>query len=253
VLQPSANDTFHDRIAVAAIDLLGVGDLLETDSDAIRAMDACEHLIGQVVIGQHAYETEELSASHIDLFKNRMYFGDSIYLFADPSDPLDQQVEKLLALAATVIWIGLLSYIRQEKKRFLARAGIAVGNLRVRAISATSAGLVFPIGTSMSRAHIIESNQDWIGGALPSVLPSHHGRPYRVPYKVPMRCTRRKERANQELEAINWIQAAVYDERYDETSLLQDIERIASQQHDLGIRTKWENTAAFVEAKLQDK
>jgi hypothetical protein len=251
VPQPSVDDTFHDRIAVAAIDLLGVGDLLEADSDAIRAMDACEHLIGQIVIGQHAYETEELSAAHIDLFKNGMYFGDSIYLFADPSDPLDQQVEKLLPLTAMVIWIGLLSYIRQEKKRFLARAGIAVGNLRVRAISATSAGLVFPIGTSMSRAHIIESNQDWIGGALLSELPSHHARPYRVPYKVPISCAWRQEHGKGELDAINWLKMAADDERYDETCLLRDIKGITNQQHSSKIRTKWENTAAFVKANLQ--
>jgi len=251
VKRDAEHDTFHEEIAVASIDLLGVSSLLKEDSNATIAMNACEGLVGQVVVGQHAYEHRVGDSLHIELFDRGMYFGDSIYLFADPTDPLDQQVEKLLPLVATVIWVGLFSQIRQEKKRFLARAGIAVGNLRIRTIPATPTGNVFPMGTAMSNAHQIESSQAWIGGALHSDLPSHHARPYRLPYEVSMSHIWQEEHTNQNLDAINWLKVASDDERYDETYLLRDLNTIASQQNDARALEKWMNTASFVEANLE--
>jgi hypothetical protein len=76
-----------------------------------------------------------------------------------------QQLLKLLARVSTLVWLGLL-----EDVRFLARAGIASGDLRIKTLVAPGGAREIRIGSAMVRAFELERTQAWVGGAIGSSL-----------------------------------------------------------------------------------
>src|SRR3954471_15018990 len=83
------------------------------------------------------------------LFDHGSYFGDTIYLFADPSRPITEQAEDMAGKVCSLIGLGLL----HSSVPFLVRAGIAAGHLHERVAKGDGTLNVIRIGTAMVKAH----------------------------------------------------------------------------------------------------
>ena len=118
---------------------------------------------------------------HDVMFTADVYFGDSVYLFADPYRDLQTQIQLLSYRVATLIALGLCF-----SPRFLVRAGIAVGDLRKRMAQGDGVPHEIRIGTSMTRAHRLQEAQNWIGGAVAAGT-RLHGESCAVQYPVPLK------------------------------------------------------------------
>jgi hypothetical protein len=150
-------------IAVAAVDILGVQGLVAKADQCLSAINA----IGKLV--KNASERRLFGPSQNPelMFDFDHYFGDSVYLFADPNLELHVQVQRLLIRVATLITAGLL----WGETRFLVRAALAIGDLRKRVVSSEREAREVRIGTSMVRAHQLQEAQDWIGAAVDAAVP----------------------------------------------------------------------------------
>lgn len=189
-------DEYKPEIAVASIDILGLKNMLGMNDRSLSAMNA----IGVLV--RNAYENrmyEDLNdRSKFTLSHDvSMHFGDSVYLIGDPSKNIQEQVVFLASRCAALVTFGLAN----RGQNFLARVGVAVGDLRTRVVQTTPGPVVLRIGSAMSNAHAVEDKQDWIGGAIDVdfELPEEGSHYFR--YAVPMKSGSNRSPGY----AINWL------------------------------------------------
>jgi len=235
------------EIAVMSCDALGLHRMLDTDDSAGLAADTLDGMLGQIVTAHAVYEETDHASQPFELFQSALYFGDSIYVFGDESDPLRKQITKLTALAGAILWVGITSTLRGKRKSFVPRIGIAVGNLRIRTIDVAGRSIRFRIGQSMARAHDIERGQDWVGGALPAGF--HEGDDSNaIAYEVPTH----KAYDGPRIAAINWCKtASLNSDQYPPSRLVGDLALHASESTAPDTKRKWNATCDFAQAMLQ--
>jgi len=241
------DDRTHDPVVAAALDVLGVRALLEQDLTALAAANACDGLVGTVLEARYAYTAPDPKSDSIELYERGTYFGDSMYLFGDPSEPEQKQSAHLIVVCAMGIWSGIYASISDHRKSYAPRVGICRGNLRWREIRTSKHRLTVPIGTSMARAHLLQESQDWVGGAVSSEV-AVSDQQYVVEYPVPLKSGGRWWAGS--AQALNWVAIARQDDRYDLGELSADLRRHAGQQKRKDAKLKWENTLTFAEAVL---
>lgn len=234
-----ATDDFYERTVVAAVDLLGMQDLLGRDETASAAMDAIDLLVRDTTDNDMIL-TPAHSFSSSQKFVYRAYFADSAYLFADPTMMMEKQTENLLLKCGSLIAHGLRQWVAGENKQFLARVGIASGNVRWRRLQWLGENILIPIGTAMSRSYKLATSQQWIGGAIERDLIANHDR-YRLAYDVPT------SRDHGPLDAINWVQLLADNDGLEDVASQLENAINARQPDDESSRKKYANTCAFVE------
>jgi hypothetical protein len=224
-------DRYVTQIAAASLDILGVRKLLGRDDQAVSAIDAVTRFVGNAT-SSGVYREPHPGSKLRDLFDADLYFGDSVYLFADPARPIQSQVEDLVMKVAPLITLGI-----QQDPVFLVRAGIAVGDLRTRVVRNERGQREIRLGTAMLHAHVLETSQIWVGGAIAEGLlgTAIHGT---VAYPVPLRSG---TDADSRL-ALNWIAWGWTLEKL-ESRLHSAFSGIGLTDED---RPKLENTLAFV-------
>ncbi|NIM10650.1 MAG: hypothetical protein GTO45_01555 [Candidatus Aminicenantes bacterium] len=193
----SSDDQYNERIVVASIDLLGIRNILKRPSGSKDAITQLEYFWKNAAL-KPLYNNESCKSYDIMLYKHGWYFGDTIYLFGSQNDSIADQVWKLVVKCASIIAVG---FYRNNK--FLARAGISVGDLRVKSISTPNGRHELRIGTSMANAQKLESIQDWVGGALDSDIPDIESE-YIIDYPVPLKPSTKAVYPI----AINWVELA---------------------------------------------
>ena len=241
------DEQYIPQIAVLSSDALGIDSLLRADDGALSAANALEGMLGQIISSHLAYEEPNRGSNSLQIFQYGLYFGDSVYVFTDPSEPLEGQVNKLTALAAAILWVGAYTTLKEKRKAYAPRIGIALGDLRVRTIQVEGRRYNLRIGRSMALAHKIEWNQNWVGGALPSSLvqsDEQHTAEYDIPIKDAYK--------GPPLAAINWLPiAALNEDRYPPDEMVSDLASYAETLTDSDAKAKWTNTWAFAEAMLR--
>ena len=149
----------HDEVVVSAIDLLGFSKQTREDPcGALRSIELLRESSEEYSV-QLAQEFDYLSQETVskpDINPSGEYFGDSIFFYGNPEAPIRKQVSVLLILTCHIILKGML------KRQYLARAGIATGNLLIKEKEESK----IVIGMAILNAHQLEENQNWIGGAI---------------------------------------------------------------------------------------
>ncbi len=242
------NDRTHEPVVAAALDILGVQALLDEDATALSAANACDGFVGTILEARHAYIAPDPTSNSIQLFDRGMYFGDSMYLFGDPSEPEERQTSSLIAVCALTIWNGIYAVITDSRKKYAPRIGICNGNLRWRRIQTTRQQVEVPIGTSMARAHHLQESQDWVGGAV-SAQVSIENHQFLANYAVPLKAG--EKWWSDPVLALDWVSAARQDARYDISMLASDIRAHADLLTQTDAQTKWMNTLSFVKKMLE--
>jgi hypothetical protein len=235
---PEVVDDFHANAVVAAVDLLGMGRLLAQDDQALAAMDAIDLLVCNTT-SQDVYQNPKLQSEFKPMYVYRAYFGDSAYLFADPTRSVAEQTTNLLVKCASLISQGLEHWITGDSHQFLARVGIAFGNVRWRRIGWLGENILIPMGTAMERAYRLSRRQDWIGGAVDRQLKSINDR-YRLEYDVPT------HDADGEVDAINWVQFMEDDAELPDFLNAFEAKGAKGLPEDQSIRRKHAATQAFI-------
>ena len=234
----TVEEKYYDQIVAASVDLLGMQHLLSHDDQAVSAMNA----LATLIVNTNSPKAYSETKPPIHLYSGRVYFGDSVYLFADPDLNIAKQAHYLnMACAA------LLSNAPVLKKGagFLIRAGIGIGNLRIRILEHYGEKRELMIGRSMANAHRIEESQQWIGGAIAKEIPADPVERYRVAYSVPMK-------TNAKVDAINWVKLASENcERSVLQSFCDDLKN--STPSESSAEQKVVNTISFVEAMCPSK
>jgi hypothetical protein len=175
------------------------------------------------------------------------YFGDSVYFFPDPVQPIKEQIDllstKCAALIATGFHVG-----------FLVRVGIAVGDLRIKQITLPEGEKrEIKIGSSMAKAHTLQDLQDWVGGAVLSEFPAALPEINRLKYEVPLKDSGYSFSST--LEALNWVYILSGIYSHDKGKVINMIKQRILEIGDSkseGITTKLENTLAIVDRVFND-
>jgi len=240
-------ETYYSNVLVASFDALGLRDLVLADDDAQAAMRACDNLVGQVLTAQRAHEKPDGKSDYIEMFDSGVHFGDSIYVWGNISQALGDQIKRMTGLAAAILFRGVWLTVSDKKDAYAPRVGIAAGNLRIRELRVNGKGCDLHIGSSMVRANAIESNQNWVGGALPTELCLQDD-PYCMEYMVPTKV----DYQGPALGAVNWVALCLQNRAlYDPTQLTSDLKRHVRKLDNVAAATKWENTRAFAEYVLE--
>jgi hypothetical protein len=189
-------DEYFPRIAVAAVDICGMKQLISKEDSCSSAMQALALLVKNASVNQ-IHKDASFKGEGETLYELGDYFADSAYFFADASLDVGKQIDLLSVKCASLIAEGFLL-------GFPIRAGIAVGDLRRKGVSLYGEGQKeVRIGKSMARAHILQESQDWIGGAVEAEFPPGPKEINRIKYEVPIK--EDSNVSNSKLEAINWV------------------------------------------------
>ena len=188
-------EQYHSMVAVAAIDALGIKALLDRDDEASSAMHTLSILVKNAA-SRDFYDLPSFDGTATPMFQFDNYFGDSIYLFSNPEIPLSSQVQRLAAKCASLLSVGLFI-----PSKFLARAAIGTGNLRIFRVDTAIGIREIRIGTAMSKAHQLQEAQEWFGGSIIAdvLYPSDDINAFE--YEVPLKNCLHLER----VLAINWV------------------------------------------------
>ena len=173
-------DHYYANIAVAAVDICGMKVLVNKGDYCVSAMKALENLVMNASTSM-AYAELPNKPPALKMYEIGHYFGDSVYFFPDPVQPIKEQIDllstKCAALIATGFHVG-----------FLVRVGIAVGDLRIKQITLPEGEKrEIKIGSSMAKAHTLQDLQDWVGGAVLSEFPAALPEINRLKYEVPLK------------------------------------------------------------------
>jgi hypothetical protein len=175
------------------------------------------------------------------------YFGDSVYFFPNPVQPIKEQIgllsTKCAALIATGFHVG-----------FLVRVGIAVGDLRIKQITLPEGEKrEIKIGSSMAKAHALQDLQDWVGGAVLSEFPATLPEINRLKYEIPLKDKGYSSPTT--LEALNWVYILSGIYSHDKGKVIniikQRILEIGDSESEK-ITFKLENTLAIVDRVFND-
>ena len=243
-------EQYLPKVAVAAVDLLGMKALLGKEDKATSAMTALVGLRKNSADSRY-YKDKALKSLAGTLYEIEEYFSDSVYFFADANIDVGIQVDRLAVKCASLIAVGLLLYPRG----FLVRAGIAVGDLRKKLVQPPQKEpQEIRIGTGMARAHMLQECQEWLGGAVEAEIAPAPKEINRIKYKVPIKDNADFQQC--ELEAVNWVYILANEYSNDRGKVIDVVKNSMSQ---LGNLADWENalklekTLNFVEYVFSKK
>ncbi len=235
----------HDRLVVAAFDIMGVRRLAQTMDGSRIAATAIGNLCGNLLLGKNAYLSNEFRESDsFSLYRLSDHFSDSAYVYSDPSVAVRLQADRMALRAATSLAIAIC----HPHCTYALRCGIGVGGLVELPLPLGLDGIV-RIGPAMASAYAIESGQEWIGGAIATELVAcMRATANVVAYRVPVK------RGRSPLEyAINWVavakQGVLGYVPGNAADLRQCVERAFSAAGQLGCseKAKLNNTLRFVD------
>jgi hypothetical protein len=233
-----SDEEYHPLVACAALDILGVKNLMTRSDSGRMAMDITRKFVRNACASGY-YSATDLDSKVGDFYRTAAYFGDSVYLFADPGVGIAQQISLLSARVSSLIAMGLWGDVR-----FLARAAIATGDLRIVTIATDCGQHEIRVGTAMIRAHVLESAQAWIGAALEIDDPAHlsaEGARWAFDYLVPLKDS---IHIAGRVHALNWIGSGIEKPVVVET-LRKTVDQVGADPQAAG---KLANTESFVDA-----
>lgn len=244
---------YIENIVVGAIDILGIGSILESNKGTQRAMKILTN-IWVNASDPHVYMTPDLNTERKRVFWGSLKFGDSIYIFGNREDTIKEQTNWLISRIMVLMVFGLYKF------NVFLRCGIAKGDLMINTIDIINppqhlkeySENIF-IGSSMSRAHILEENQKWMGCAILGDLESDKYSRYLVEYDIPLKNKEIFKEPYTPKYAINWIKLAKENEGkfgIDTSKTKQLIDSIAIKIGNVdnkNIQEKIHNTKIFVD------
>lgn len=242
-------NNIYNEVAVAAIDLLGFSRQVNEDiSNALKSIELVREASRKFTFGLvQEFNHFSQTISKPDINPSREFFGDSIFFYGNPEAPIRKQVGVLLILTCHIILTGIV------KKQYIARAGIATGNLLIKENKEDK----IVIGTAIVNAHGIEINQNWIGGAIcfndykPPYLEPGNKASLIANYIPPFK---EKISENKKIYALNWLNELVLsmaNVRNNEiTEIEQYLRALKDKQKDQKIKNKYENTLIFIQQIL---
>jgi hypothetical protein len=248
------SEEYYPNIAAAAIDICGMGTLVNKGDECKSAMRAIELLVKNTVLQRGAYKKLPVHGKP-DIFLHDIssYFGDSVYLFANPKNDLKTQVDLLTINCSALLAAGIAF-------GFIARAGICIGDLR-KSFFNLGGGRIqeLRIGTSMVQAHQLQESQRWVGGAIDTNIPSADM--YRFEYPVPIKTNSQWQ--DKDLQVINWvcalksISSLKSDEReyQDKEEMKQRVQKVVSDVGEIQRETeeRLTNTLKFIDYAFENK
>ena len=237
----NANETYIPIIAVAAVDILGVKKLLKRGDDCVSAMKTLGLFVKNSSVRDY-FKDDTSRKKEGALYKLDDYFGDSVYFFGETNLDIGDQVDRLALKCASLVAGGL-------KNGFLVRAGIAVGDLRIKIFDLYGGRKrEVRIGNSMARAHTLHECQEWIGGAVESNYPPASREINRISYSVPIK--ENTEFKQGELEAVNWVYMLPINWKMSKDEVMKvvrDLVETLGDSSDEKIGFKLDNTIEFIE------
>ncbi|MFC2007309.1 hypothetical protein ACFLVB_01760 [Chloroflexota bacterium] len=187
---------YYPEVATAAVDICGLKYLVNRSDECKSAMKAIELLVKNVFLQKGVYkEVPPKGKPDLFLYDFETYFGDSVYLFADPNLDIVTQLDRLTISCASILATGFQS-------GFMVRVGISVGDLCRKVIDLGGGNKRdLRIGTCMIRSHQLQECQRWVGGAVQTQFPTKDY--YRFEYDVPIK--KDSEYEGHILQSINWV------------------------------------------------
>lgn len=193
--------TYINEIAVASVDVLGISRILGQNNGTQTAA----HILNNIWInsGNAMYSSPSQSSSSQQIYWKSIKFGDSIYFFGNPNDPIDIQLQNLIVRTGTLIGLGIYNF------NYFLRSGIAIGDLEIIQVNIPmhQGNLIdyIYIGSSMDRAHRLEGCQNWIGGAVIGNIDCSSFMTYLTAYNIPIKRWK-YPRQYKPTNAINWLE-----------------------------------------------
>jgi hypothetical protein len=247
-------EEYYPNIAAAAIDICGMGVLVNKGDECKSAMRTIELLVKNTILQRGAYKTLPVQGKP-DIFLHHIssYFGDSVYLFANPQNDLKTQVDLLAINCSGLLATGL-------SLGFVVRAGICIGDLRKSVLNLGDGKIQeLRIGTSMVQAHKLQESQRWVGGAIDTSIPSTDI--YRFEYPIPIKTNSHWHGKN--LQVINWV-CALKDmsklnsdkrEYQNEEKMKQRVQKVVSDVGAVQGETeeRLTNTLKFIDYAFENK
>ncbi|MBI3895598.1 MAG: YqgE/AlgH family protein [Acidobacteria bacterium] len=221
-------------VAVAAIDILGVKQLLLKPDCSLSAMKVLSKFVLNAS-SPEIFKDSNVSEKVDQMFEKDLYFGDSVYLFAASSLDPEIQIQWLVIRVATLIALGLW-----KEPRFLVRAGIAIGDLRKRVVKGGGSPHEIRIGSSMLKAHQLQECQNWVGAVVDAAVPqTPEVANWTFDYSVPV-----KPGCDGLPLPLNWIWENSLDGEVESELVLASNEISLNQD----AQTKLDNTSKFVQS-----
>ena len=238
---------YNKDIIAASIDILGLGNVLKYNGSK-KAFNLLNKLFLNT-IDPYVYSAPLFLGKKIRVFKDSVRFGDSVYIFGEPKNSIQNQVEHLIFRAVSLLALGIY------KHNFFLRCGIAGGDLLTGPLALPKdvpqhlielSENIF-IGTSISHANQLEKNQNWIGGAISKDIDCSHCMKYLVEYDIPLK----NKKGQTARYAINWIKFEKEHETYfgsiNKTNNKIDlIAKSIGNTNNRNVKEKIENTKKFV-------
>jgi hypothetical protein len=251
--------SYHKEIIVASIDILGISNILQSSKGANKVTG----ILGKIWVDNvdpNIYAKPDFSSKKTSQFWKSMKFGDSIYILAHPDDKPKVQLQKMITRVVGMIPLGLFKY-----NAFL-RCGIAKGDLLISNVKIKNApphlkdySEEIYIGTSMSNARKLETNQMWIGGAIQGDIDCKNCDNYLIEYPVPPKKCKNDKRFVPKY-ALNWLKFVEENEgvaglTIDKIKIFNRIDSIARSIGNINedVKTKIKNTKEFIVFILGEK
>lgn len=239
----NSNTKYIPSIAVAAIDICGMTNMIKKNDQCLQAIKSLELLLKNAAENR-LYNTPSRDYPAESMYEKGFYFGDSVYLFADPTRDIETQIIYLTARCASLIAIGIT-------KGFLIRVGISTGDLRTLSLKLGNKEKKqeIRIGTSMAKAHTLQESQDWIGGVVEGQYSNPPKNINQIPYSVPLKKYNRDINYGS-IEALNWVYI-IAEMHNNDVAKIKDLVRKrffeTGNSECKKIESKFEQTLKFVE------
>ena len=174
-------DKIYDNAVVGSMDILGFKTIALNKELGLNYMDILSNIAHNLTLGNQIYTNDDNWKPVDSLFWYSESFGDSIYLMANPEEPIKKQVEKLaLRIASTLLQGVLFSF------KFAIRGSISIGTLVDRESDFAGNKVRIRMGPALVKAHELEASQQWMGiGIDPELEPFLDGGAYFLRYPVP--------------------------------------------------------------------
>jgi len=249
----TVDEKYMPKIVLASIDLLGTKSFFnllgpQSKDSTYLAMESLTSFV------RNAYENRAfggigLGSDFLQLHDVTLHFGDSVYLIPNESLSLDQQATRLIASCARLIALGFVLGPVGQQQKYLARAGISIGDLLERKIQVDTGTddnrtqttqQTIRIGSATVKSHLLENDQNWFGGAVSNDVPIADQESNLLRYDVPLKP---KAKSDGSSKAINWLSPLKAD-----TDLMASLSDIAAPKDcvDDSVIQKYQNAREFI-------
>jgi hypothetical protein len=237
-------EEYFENVVVASFDILGFKEKIRKDSRI--ASKVLGNFVRNAQYGRTAYSAEVdfskpgfESKKMFDLYSSIERFSDSLFVYGNPNEAIEDQLDKICGMAAKTVAIGLMC-----DRPYLVRCGIGTGDLVSKTISTFNEETTFFTGNSILNAYQIECEQNWAGGALHEDLVKFARGSNICKYKsIPWKFSKRSS------IAIDWAGMILKDN----SSTAHWVETIikAYDSQDPSVLIKMENTIEYFKTRVK--